>query len=85
MEKIDDKNIKLNDLDLKTKKYPLDILLKNLYNLSTTGLVNHQILDADFCKKYILNEELQCVEEQYKITIEYVLKRQPHLTYEDLI
>lgn len=84
MEKVDE-NIKLNDLDLRKKQYPVDVLIKNMYNLSTTGLVNYQKLDADFCKKYILNEELQCVEEQYKITIEYVLKRQPHLKYEELI
>jgi hypothetical protein len=74
MEKVDE-SIKLNDIDLIKKKYPLDILIKNVNNLSATGLVNHQKLDADFCKKYILNEDYHCcVEESYKITIEYVLK-----------
>jgi hypothetical protein len=41
---------------------------------------------ADFCKKYILNEKYHLsFEDSYLITISYVLKKQPHLKYEDLV
>jgi len=75
----------LTDLDLRKNKYPIDVLIKNFNYVSNTALLLYQTLDADFCKKYILNEAYQTVEESYKIDIEYVLKRQPHLTYKDLV
>lgn len=75
----------LTDDDLRKNKYPIDILIKNIDNLSIKPLVVHQHLDADFCKKYILNEEYQTiVEDYYLVTIEWVLWHQPHLKYEDL-
>lgn len=76
---------KINDSDFRKKLFPIEELIKNIDNLSIKTLLRWQKLDADFCKKYILNEEYQSVEEQYLITIEYILKRQPHLTYDDLI
>ena len=80
-----DNDLQLTDFDLRKNKYPLDVLIKNVDNLSIKTLLHWQHLDADFCKKYILNEEYQSVEEYYAITIEYVLKLQPHIKYEDLI
>jgi hypothetical protein len=76
--------ILLSDSDLPKKQYPIDVLIDNVLNLSISKLLKWQILDAEFCNKYILNEEYQCVEETFLITFEYVLKRQPHLKYEDL-
>lgn len=76
---------KITDNDLRKQKYPIQVLIDNVEHLSISTLLRWQTLDSDFCKKYILNEEYQCVEEKYRITIEYVLKRQPHLTYEDLL
>jgi len=36
--------------------------------------------------KYILNEEyMSCVEDTYCLDIGYVLRRQPHLTREDIM
>ena len=75
----------LTDSDLRKKQYPLQLLIQNVDYLSVSALVRWQHLDADFCKKYILNEEYQSVEEQYKIDVQYVLKYQPHLTYDELI
>ena len=68
----------LIDEDLRKKIYPLDILIKNVDNLSIKTLLRWQILDSKFCKKYILDEEYQSVEDYYLITIDYVLKMQPH-------
>ena len=78
---------KLFDSDLRKNKnkYSLEELINNVENVSISVLLKWQHLDADFCKKYILNEAYQSVEEQYKIDIDYVLSRQPHLKYEDLL
>jgi hypothetical protein len=75
----------LTDSDLRKHKYPLHLLVQNVDYLSVSALVRWQQLDADFCKKFILNEVYQSVEEQYKIDLQYVLKYQPHLTYDALI
>lgn len=76
--------MKLNDSDLRKNKYNLDELTQNVCNLSISTLLKWQYLDATFCKMFILNEDYQSVEEQYMIDINYVLKMQPHLKYEDL-
>lgn len=78
---------KLIDSDLRKNKnkYSLEELTKNVDNLSISTLLTWQILDANFCKKYILNSEYQSVEEQYKVDTDYVLKKQPHLKLEDLL
>lgn len=76
-------NMTLTDRDLRNKKYTLDELRMNATQLSISTLLKWQTLDADFCKEYILNEEYQSVEEQYMVDINYVLKMQPHLKYED--
>jgi hypothetical protein len=41
--------------------------------------VNTQILTAEFCVKYILNEDTYCLD------IGYVLRRQPHLTRDNIL
>ena len=75
----------LKDSDLRLKKYPIEVLEKYVDNLSIKTLLHWQHLDARFCKKYILNEEYQTAEDYYLVTIEYVLKKQPHLKFDDLI
>lgn len=74
----------LTDKDLRKNKYSLDVLSKNIHNLSLKTLLKWQTLDAEFCKKYILNEKFQTVEDYYLINVEYVLKCQPHLKCSDL-
>ena len=83
MEKEKEKELK--DSDLRLKKYPIEVLEKYVDNLSIKSLLHWQYLDAPFCKKYILNEEYQTAEDYYLVTIEYVLKKQPHLKFDDLI
>jgi hypothetical protein len=77
-------DVELTDEDIKINKYPLEVLIKNVLNLSIKVLVSNQYLDADFCNKYVLNEEYQTVDESYLIDIDWVLKRQPHLKRKDL-
>lgn len=85
LEKKNQNDEKIYDNDLRKKLYPIDVLIKNVEHLSLSTLLRWQKLDANFCKKYILNEEYQSVEDKYKITYEYILKKQPHLSYEDLV
>lgn len=75
--------MKLTNEDLRNNKYSLEDLRENAKNLSISTLLKWQHLDVSFCKEFILNEDYQCVEEQYMIDIDYVLKMQPHLKYED--
>jgi len=73
-------------LDLRTTKYDIATLVKNVDDINIKTCVNTQILTADFCVKYVLNEEyMSCIEDTYMINIDYVINRQPHLTYESII
>ncbi len=66
--------------------YQLDILEKNIMNLSGKTLLNTQYLTAEFCAKYILNNEyFDGVEEDYLYTGDYVLQKQKHISKEDLL
>ncbi len=80
-----DKQFYITNKDLKKRKFPIEDFMYNseMFNLST--LLTYQTLDADFCKKYVLNEEYQTAEESYWIDIPYILRKQPHLKYEDLV
>ncbi len=72
--------------DLYKHKYPIDILEKNIMNLSGKTLLHTQHLTAEFCAKYILNDNYyEGVEEDYLYSGDYVLKKQKHITKEDLI
>lgn len=72
--------------DLYKQKYPIDILEKNIMNLSGKTLLHTQDLTAEFCAKYILNDNYyEGVEEDYLYSGDYVLKKQKHITKEDLI
>jgi len=84
-ETIDSNKYYIQNSDLRKNLYPIEDLIKNVQNLEISTLLRWQKLDADFCKKYILNEEYQSVEDSYLVTIDYILKRQPHLKYEDLL
>ena len=71
--------------ELMYKKYDIETLEKNINYINVKTCVNTQILTAEFCVKYILNEDyMSCIEDTYCIDTGYVLKRQPHLTYEDI-
>jgi hypothetical protein len=75
----------IKNSDLRKAQYSIEDLTRNVENLEISTLLRWQKLDADFCKKYILNEEYQSVEDSYLVTIDFILERQPHLKYEDLV
>jgi len=75
----------IDNSDLRINKYDIETLERNVDNLNMKTCVNTQILTAEFCVKYVLNEDyMSCIEDTYCIDTGYVLKRQPHLTYEEI-
>ena len=85
MEKKTEK-LKLNDIDLYNNKnaYSIAELEASVDNLSVKYLLNYQILDADFCAKYILNDYCATCNEDTYICNGDVLRKQPHITRSDL-
>jgi phenylalanyl-tRNA synthetase alpha subunit len=76
----DKKFILLNDSMLRKKKYDIEVLEKNIYNLSMKTLLYTQDLTADFCIKYILNEKYaSCVEDTF-LSMGDILNAQKHIT-----
>jgi phenylalanyl-tRNA synthetase alpha subunit len=76
----DKKFILLNDSMLRKKKYDIEVLEKNIYNLSMKTLLYTQYLTADFCIKYILNEKYaSCVEDTF-LSMGDILNAQKHIT-----
>ena len=74
-----------SDLRNNRNKYSLVELEKNIDNLQIKIILTTQILNADFCAKYILDENrTTCEEDVWLIDIGYVLHHQPHITREDL-
>ena len=75
---------KIQDYDLKKNKYSITILEENINYLSIKTLLYTQVLTAEFCAKYILNDEYaSCVEDTY-ICFYDVLQAQKHITEEEL-
>ena len=76
----------LSNDDIAKNKYSIEELEKNIRPLSMTMLVNYQILTADFCAKYILDEDnMDCYEERDRLDYWYVLRKQPHITRQELL
>ena len=76
----------ITNQDLYKNKYQLDILAENIMNLSGKSLLNTQTLTAEFCAKYILNDNYyEGVEEDYLYTGDFVLEKQKHISKEDLL
>jgi hypothetical protein len=74
-----------NDM-LSVKKYDMYILEKNIMNLSSKKLLSTQELSAEFCCKYILNSNYsEGVEEDYLYSGDFVLKKQKHISKEELL
>jgi hypothetical protein len=76
----------LTDQDLIKNKngYSIQELETSVDNLSVKYLLNYQILTAEFCAKYILNDYCATCQEDTYICSGYVLRKQPHLTQEEL-
>jgi len=76
----------ITNQDLYKNKYQLDILSENIMNLSGKTLLNTQYLTAEFCAKYILNDNYyEGVEEDYLYSGDFVLQKQKHISKEELL
>ena len=67
--------------DLYKNQYDYETLKTNIYAVSLTDILKTQKLTADFCIKYILNEEFQLCDQDKLITMDLVKKYQPHISY----
>ena len=73
------------DLINNRNKYCIEELEANLQHLEIKHILQTQTLTAEFCVKYVLNEDYaSCQEDLYLIDIGYVLYHQKHLTREML-
>jgi hypothetical protein len=82
---ISETNKKINDFDLFDNFYSIEILEKNVNNLSPKIILKTQILNAYFCAKYILNEKYAWSQEDTYITNSDVLEKQPHILNKNLM
>ena len=73
-----------SDLIANRNKYTINELECSVDNLSVKYLINYQILDAEFCAKYILNDYCATCQEDTYICTGDVLNKQPHLKREEL-
>ena len=83
----DYKNKMLSDYDLYKNKnvYSIAELVESVEHLSVKYLLNYQILDAEFCAKYILNDYCATCNEDTYICTDDVLHKQPHITRSELL
>ena len=72
----------LSDDDLIKNKflYTTEELEASVDNLSVKYLLNYQVLDAEFCAKYILNDYCATCNEDTYICNGDVLQKQPHIS-----
>jgi hypothetical protein len=74
----------ITNRDLYRKKYSIEIIELNVDDLEIRTMLSTQVLTAEFCVKYILNDDyVSTVEERY-ICDSDVLFHQKHLTQQDL-
>jgi len=77
------KNEKIIDLD--NNNYSMLELRNNIYVTGLFKILQTQKITEEFAVNYILNKKFQLTEEEEKITINYVLKMQPHLDFNKLL
>jgi len=71
--------------DLYKNQYDYETLKTNIYAVSLLDILKTQKLTADFCVKYILNNDFQFCEEDQHITIDLVKKLQPQISNLDFV
>jgi len=73
-------------LQLYVHQYSMEKLIEHIDYLNTkTILMTQRNLSADFCARYILNEEYHIsYEDHYSVDIDLVLRSQPQLSREEL-
>ena len=63
------------------QKYNIDVLEQNVSHLNKKYLICTQILNAEFCVKYILDLDIDSgSEDSYLFDKIYILEHQPHIT-----
>ena len=67
--------------NLDNNQYDYETLIDIIYVVSLVDIVRTQKLSAEFCVKYILNKSFQFTRDEEAITLDMVLKYQPHITY----
>ena len=74
--------ITITNEDLYKNKYSIEILEKNINNLNKKRLINTQKLTADFCIKYLLdNNNIDSGnEDSYIFDEAYILNTQEHIS-----
>jgi len=76
---------KITTRDLLNNKYDIQTLENQIDNLDFKVLLRTQTLTAEFCVKYILNDDYaSCVEDTYYFDYNRVLLHQSHLTENQL-
>jgi hypothetical protein len=73
----------IENKDLYNTQFTYDQLKDNIYNLCLLDIVKTQVLDAEFCIKYILNSDFQLTPEEQKITIHDIKQYQHHISNEE--
>ena len=74
----------ITNKDLLNNKYTLEILERNIKHLNKKYLLFTQVLNAEFCIKYILDLDIDSgSEESYIFDKNYILEHQEHITEED--
>jgi len=71
--------------DLYKNQYDYETLKANIYAVSLFDILKTQRLTADFCVKYILNENFQFLDEDKNITLDMIKQYQPHIINTDLV
>jgi len=66
--------------DLYRNQYDYETLKTNIYTVSLLDILKTQKLTADFCVKYILNEDFQFSAEEQSINMEILRKYQTHIS-----
>jgi len=71
-------------LELYNIKYDRKTLKEHIYSVKLMDILKTQTLDITFIVRYILSDLYQLHEEDMNISIEDVIKYQPHINKQDL-
>jgi hypothetical protein len=63
----------------------MDVLKENIYATGLFEILQTQTITEEFAVNYILNERFQLSDDEENITIDCVIKLQPHLNKEKLL
>ena len=71
-------------LDLYNNKYDRKTLKENIYAVKLMDILKTQTLDITFVVRYILSDLYQIHVDDMNISIEHVIKYQPHINKQEL-